>query len=245
MKRTLLVATSGLLYFVVSLLIMLPLRTYPIPNYLLLLFPVLLALFLFLFYKMSTAADEARAYIYSFFSAIVLWQVAGELASIRVPAGAILQLSSVDIKLTGSYIYVALGWLLLFILWKSKAIPGRFRFFSLIFLGIWTFELYMENYSANIPINLMPVIANIFLAISLLSSIWIIYKSRKDTSVLQQIVLGGILYLTVSIILMSAGQWKQPQSYYLKYEKSNLEYQLNQMQNELDYINDLREQEGY
>lgn len=226
MKRTILLALSGLGYFIISLLLMTPLRTKPVPNYLPVLFIVLTALLLFLFYKLCREQDEKKAYIFGFFSAIVLWQVIGELASIRVPAGIITQISALNIKELDSAIYLIFGWLMLAIIWKTKAVGERFCFFSTVFLGIWTFELYMENYSAYIPLKTMGLIANILLILSALSILWVLFASRRTTSELKQLFNGGILYLLLSILLMSAGSWRTPQVFYQKYEKANIEHQI-------------------
>jgi hypothetical protein len=226
LKRTILLALSGLGYFIISLLLMTPLRTKPVPNYLPVLFIVLTALLLFLFYKLCREQDEKKAYIFGFFSAIVLWQVIGELASIRVPAGIITQISALNIKELDSAIYLIFGWLMLAIIWKTKAVGERFCFFSTVFLGIWTFELYMENYSAYIPLKTMGLIANILLILSALSILWVLFASRRTTSELKQLFNGGILYLLLSILLMSAGSWRTPQVFYQKYEKANIEHQI-------------------
>ena len=241
MKKTVSLALSGLGYFALSLLLMLPVRIIPVSNYLLGLFIALSALLAFLFVKLSTEQDEKKAFVYAFFSAIVFWQVAGELASIRVPKGLVRQISSLDIKGSGCYIYIIIGWLFLFTLWKTKSISKRFSFFAMTFLGIWTFELYMENYSFIVPIEKMGVIANIFLVVSIILSLMVLYASFRSSSHLKQLVLGGVLYLLLSIVLMSAGQWRKPQSHYLKYEKDNIEYKIDQLNSELEHLKQLQE----
>jgi hypothetical protein len=176
-----------------------------------------------------------------------MWQVLGEIASIRVPEGIILQFSGVNIKLLGSYIYVAAFWILLHILWRTKAVANRFLFLMLIFLGIWTFELYMENYSLKIPIDMMPKIANAILVVFLVLTIVILYVARKAATVEKKTVMGGLLYITLSIIIMTLpgnGQWRKPQNFYVKYEKPTIENEIKALQEELLYLNKLQEQMG-
>lgn len=241
MKKTVILALSGLGYFVLSLLLMLPVRTIPVSNYLLVLFIVLSVLLAFLFFRLCSEQNEKKAFVYAFFSGIVLWQVAGELASIRVPNGLVRQISSLNIKESGCYIYIIIGWILLLILWKTQAVPKRFMFFAMTFLGIWTFELYMENYSYIVPLEKMGFVANIFLIVSIILSLVVLYFALHSSSDLKQLVLGGVLYLLLSILLMSAGQWRKPQSYYLKFEKDNIEYKIDKLNNELNYLNQLQE----
>jgi len=241
MKKTLLVAASGLLYFVFSLFLFMPLRMNPVPNYLLVILFSLIGLMIFLFLKMVQSSDE-KAYLYAFFTGILLWQVVGELFSIRVPQGLVLQLSTVNIKVWQSYPYLILGWFFLVIVWRTRLIPNKLNFCMAIFLGIWSFELYMENYSGVIPIRLMPIIANVFLCLSLLLSIWILYRASKTTSLITQIALGGALYLTLSVLIMSTKQWQKPQVHYLKYEKEYLQEMLIRTEKQLKYLESLTEQ---
>lgn len=241
MKKTVFLALSGLGYFVLSLLLMLPVRTIPVSNYLLVLFIVLSSLLAFLFVRLCTEQNEKKAFVYAFFSGIVLWQVAGELASIRVSNGLVKQISTLNIKESGCYIYIIIGWIFLFALWKTQAVPKRFMFFAMTFLGIWSFELYMENYSYIVPLEKMGFAANIFLIVSIILSIVVLYFALHSSSDIKQLVLGGVLYLLLSIILMSAGQWRKPQSYYLKFEKDNIEYKIDKLNSELEYLKQLQE----
>ena len=247
MLRAIATGVAGILYFVVSLLLFLPFRMRPIANYNLVMFPLLSAVVLALFYKVCTVTEENKAYQYAYACAIMMWQVLGEIASIRVPEGIILQFSGVNIKLLGSYIYVAAFWILLHILWRTKAVANRFLFLMLIFLGIWSFELYMENYSLRVPVDMMPKIANAILVVFLVLTIVILYVARKAATVEKKTVMGGLLYITLSIIIMTLpgnGQWRKPQDFYVKYEKPTIENEIKELQEELLYLNKLQEQMG-
>lgn len=241
MKKTIVLALAGLGYFILSLLFMLPLRSIPVSNYLPVLFIVLFALLSFLFVRLCHESNEGKAFVYAFFSGIVLWQVVGELASIRVPKGVIHQISTLNIKESGCHIYIIIGWALLFLLWKTRSVPKRFAFLAMTFVGIWTFELYMENYSFLVPLEKMPAAANIFLVLSIILSAIVLVVAFRTTSELKQLVLGGVLYLLLSVMLMSAGQWKKPQAYYLKYEKGNIEYKIDHLNKELNYLKKLQD----
>ena len=244
MLRTFATGGAGILYFVVSLLLFIPFRMKPIANYNLCMFPLLSAIALALFYKVCTVTEENKAYQYAYACAILMWQVLGEIASIRVPEGIILQFSGVNIKLLGSYIYVAAFWILLHILWRTKAVANRFLFLMLIFLSIWSFELYMDNYSSRIAVDAMPNIANIILVVFLVLTIAILYVARKAATIEKKTVMGGLLYITLSVVIMASGQWKKPQGFYVKYEKPAIENEIKNLQEELAYINKLQEQMG-
>jgi hypothetical protein len=57
-------------------------------------------------------------------------------------------------------------------------------------------------------------------------------------------VIGGILYLTLSIILMSSGQWKKPADFYLKYESTALVDDAKDVQEEIQYVEHLKTRMG-
>jgi len=69
MLRALLIALSGIIYFFISLPMMMPLRISPVANYNLFYMPFLALMFLFLLFKTCTVIKESRAYVYAFFAA--------------------------------------------------------------------------------------------------------------------------------------------------------------------------------
>ena len=242
MKRTLLIALSGIGYFIISLILFTPFRMKPIENYNLVALPLFMIAFLYLYYKACTVEQDSKSYLYGFFAGILMWQCIGEIPSLRVPSGAVLQFSDMNIKVLGGYFYVLVGWMLLYLTWKTNMLKSRTAFVFMIFLGIWSFEIYMDNYSSRVPPAMMGVIANIIMVIFLLISIGILYLAKKSTSIERRTVLGGILYLTLNIVLMSSSQWKQPQSFYIKYGAAEIESQIKDMQKELDHINQIKKQ---
>jgi hypothetical protein len=56
--------------------------------------------------------------------------------------------------------------------------------------------------------------------------------------------MGGLLYITLSVVIMASGQWRKPQDFYVKYEKPAIEAEIKNLQEELAYINKLQEQMG-
>ncbi|MBW2553290.1 MAG: hypothetical protein JRE20_04065 [Deltaproteobacteria bacterium] len=236
MLRAILIALSGLACFLISVLTMIPLRMNPVANYNLFYMPIMAIIFSFLFYRLCTEAKESKAYLYAFFAALVGWPLLGETAALPVPEGIIRQFSSVDIMQLGGYYYVVAGWIMLNILWRTKAIKNSVAVFLMTFLGIWTFELYMENYSSRVPLDMMPLIANIITVVTLILSIALLYTARKATTLEKKTVIGCLLYLTVAIILMGSGPWKKPQSFYLKYEGPNMKQELKELQEEIEYF---------
>jgi hypothetical protein len=217
----------------------------PIENYNLIALPIFAGAFFYLFYKACTVAQDTRGYLFGYFAGILMWQVVGEIPSIRVPSGAVLLFSDMNIKVLGGYFYVLTGWILLYMLWKLKMLNSRAAYVFVIFLGIWTFELYMDNYSSRVPLSMMGLIANIITVVFLIISIVILYRARKTTSIERKTILGGILYITLSIVLSASSQWKTPQSFYIKYGAAELEAQIGEMQRELDHINEIKKQMTY
>jgi hypothetical protein len=244
MIRALLIAFSGIIYFILSLLIFLPFRMKPIENYNLLALPLLAAVFFFLLYKACTEEKNSKSYLFAFFAGILMWQVVGEIPSIRVPSGAILQFSDLNIKVLGGYFYVLTGWVLLYFLWITKSIKHQAAFAFMIFMGIWTFEIYMDNYSSKVPLDMMPSIANVVMVIALIVSILILYLAKKAATIERKTVMGGLLYITLSIVIMASGQWKKPQSFYLKYEGTAIEHEIESLKAELEHINTIKKQTG-
>ena len=244
MKRALLIVLAGFAYFFVSVTLFIPLRMKPIPNYNLFFFSLMSAVFLFLFYKACTVSRESTGYLYALFAGNALWQVIGELASLRVTEGMILQFSDVNIKLVGGYLYVLAGWILLCIMWKTNVLRKRICFCFVIFLGIWSLELYLDNYSSSVPVELMPRIASSIGAVFIIASMVILFLAKKAASIEKQTVLGGLLYLSISIVLMAFTQWQKPQTFYLLHEKPVIEHEIKALQEELASLDKLRAQLG-
>jgi len=242
MLRAILIALAGLGCFVISVLTMMPLRMQPVENYNLFYLPIMAALFGFLFYRTCTEEKESKAYLYAFFAAVIGWPVIGETAALPVPEGVITQFSSLDIKTLGGYYYVATGWILLKILWRTQSIKNPVAVFLMTFLSIWTFELYMENYSSRVPIDMMPLIANIITAVAVIASLALLYAAKKAATLEKQTVMGCLLYLTVAIIMMSSGQWKTPQSFYLKYEGPHMKHELKELQEEIENFDKMKQE---
>jgi len=242
MKRTLLIALSGIGYFIISLILFMPFRMRPVENYNLVALPLFMIAFLYLFYKACTVEQDSKGYLFGYFAGILMWQCIGEIPSLRVPSGAVLQFSDMNIKVLGGYFYALVGWILLYLTWNVKMLKDRAAFVFMIFLGIWSFEVYMDNYSSRVPLAMMGVIANIIMVVFLLISIWILYLAKKSTSIERRTVLGGILYLTLYIVLMSSSQWQQSQSFYIKYGAGEIESQIQELQEELDHINQIKKQ---
>jgi len=244
MKRAVLLSLSGFGYLFFALMLFVPLRMVPIANFNLFLMPLFAAGFLLLFYKASTEPVETKAYTCAYFAGMMLWQVLGELASLRVGAGLIQQFSDVNIKTVGGYFYILTGWAILFILWKSKALKNAVCFCFMIFLGIWSAELYLDNFTANVPLKLMPTIANILGIFGAAFSLWILFLAKKTTSINRQMALGGVLYLALSVVFMAGTLWRKPLTFYLKHEGVVIEHEIKELQAELIYMAELKDQIG-
>ena len=241
--RTLLIALAGQFFFLVSLISMIPLRMAenPVEDYNLFYMPILAMIFLVLFYRTCVEKDEARGILYGYFAALVAWPCLGEIASLPVEKGIVTQFCSVDIKLLGAYYYVAACWMLLPIMWRTKAVKSSVLTFFLIFLGIWSFELYMENYSQRVPVDMMPMVANCVTIVALIASIIILVTSWRSTSTVKKTLMGTLLYLTFSLVLMGSGPWKKPSTFYVKYEASHIDHELEEVLEEKEYLEYLKQ----
>lgn len=240
MLRALAIAVSGIVYFILSLLIFLPFRMKPVENYNLFALPILAAIFLGLVYKVCTVEKESKGYLYAFYAGILMWQVIGEIPFIKVPAGHILQFSDMNIKMLGGYYYTLAGWILLHILWRSGAIKKQLAFMFVIFLGIWSFELYMDNYSFRVPMQVMPMVSNVIMLFAVIVSIILLVLARKAATIEKKTVIGGVLYISISLIMMASGQWKKPQDFYIKYESTGIENEIKELQEERQYIEEIK-----
>jgi hypothetical protein len=235
--RTLLIALAGQLFFIVSVITMIPLRMAknPVENYNLFYLPLLAILFLVLFYRTCVEKKESRGYIYGYFAALVSWPLIGEVASMPVDKGVITQFTSMNIKLLGGYFYVLTGWALLKILWRTKALKNSVCVFMMTFLSIWSFELYMDNYSSRVPLEMMPVIASWVTIVSSIVAIVLLIIAWRSTSIEKKTFLGCILYIFIALMMMG-GQWKKPQTFYLKYEAKHIGHEIEELKEEQKYM---------
>ncbi len=103
--------------------------------------------------------QEAKGYLYGFFAALFAWPLIGEVANIPVDKGIITQFSDFNIKGLGAYFYVLAGWALLHIMWRTGALKKSVCVFFMTFLSIWSFELYMDNYSSMSMRQVYPLSA--------------------------------------------------------------------------------------
>ena len=92
---------------------------------------------------------------------------------------------------------------------------------------------------------MMGSIANVIMVVFLIASIIVLYLAKKAKTIERKTVLGGVLYLTLNLVLMSSGQWKQPQSFYMKYGPEEMQHQIREMQKELDHMNWIKQQMIY
>jgi len=171
-------------------------------------------------------------------------QLLGEVATIPVPVGYIKQFSSFNFKVLGAYSPVIAGWVILLILWRTRAIKNSVAVFAMTFLELWTFELYMENYSLKLPLEMMPTVANIILAVFLLLTIVLFYIAKKANTNEKKTVMGCLLYITITVVIMASGPWKKPQTFYLKYEPPHITHEIEELQEELAYLNKLKNELG-
>lgn len=242
MLRAIIIAIAGQAAFIVSAIAMSPLRIWekPVVNYNLFYMPIVAVIFFFLFYRCCTVEKESKAYLYGFFSALAAWPLLGEISSLPVEQGVITQFSDVEIKTLGGYYFVVAGWLILKILWLTGTLKRPVCVFLFTFLSIWSFELYMDNYSSKVPIELMPVIGNYVAAVAGLVAVILLIIARKTASLEKKTMMGCMLYITLALIIMGLQQWRQPSTFYVTYEAAHINKEIAELQEERDYLDFLK-----
>jgi hypothetical protein len=144
-----------------------------------------------------------------------------------------------NIKLLGGYFYVLGAWAGLYILWRTRAVKNSVAVFLLTFLGIWSFELYMDNYSSRIAVETMPMIGKAIGSAAAVFSIVLAIIAKKTPGKEKQTVMGCLLYIMVSLILMGFGPWQAPQKFYVKYEARHITSEIAELQEEQKRIEEL------
>jgi hypothetical protein len=243
MLRAIIVALSGLLYFAISLPLMMPLRMWenPVANYNLFYGLFLLIMFGAFFYMCATAEKLSKGYLYGFFAAIVAWQIFGELASIPVDKGLVTQFSGVNIKLIGGYFYLIGLLVILKILWRTEAIKPSVAVSGLTFCLIWGFELYMDNYSILVDVQDMPRNATIFGVAGVVITVVCLLVAWKATKPETKTLMGIFMYISLTLIMLGFSQWKKPQTFYVKYEAKAIELELKELEEEKKHIEELKQ----
>lgn len=242
MWRTIWIALAGQGVFIFSVITMSPLRMWeePVVNYNLFYLPLLMIFMAYLFYRCCTEENESKGYLYGFFAALLAWPVIGEMSSLPVEKGLVTQISDIDIKGIGGLYFVVLGWLGLKVLWLTKALKRSVCVFFMTFLAIWSFELYMDNYSSNIPIDTMPVIAKYVANIALVGMILLLVLAKRTTSLETKTVLGCMMYIFFALFLMGSDQWKTPSKFYVTYEAAHINHEITGLQEEKFHLEKLK-----
>jgi len=232
--RTIWIALAGQGVFIFSVITMSPLRMWekPVVNYNLFYLPILTILLGYFFYRCCTEQNESKSYLYGFFAALFAWPVIGEMSSLPVEKGLVTQFSDIDIKAIGGWYFVVFGWLGLKILWLTGALKRSVCVFLMTFLAIWSFELYMDNYSSGVAVEMMPKIAGYVAGISAVVMILLLVISYRTTSLETKTVLGCMLYIFFALFLMGSDQWKKPSKFYVTYEAAHIDEEITGLQEE-------------
>ena len=80
------------------------------------------------------------------------------------------------------------------------------------------------------PLRKMAPMANLILWASLLATFLILLAAYKTDSIERKTILGCIFYIVFALILMSSSQWKEPQTFYVKYEASHIDHEIEALQ---------------
>lgn len=201
--KSFLFALSLFLYFLIADILFVPLAM--VPNYNLFLLLIFLLCFFILTYKAVAAESQVRRLIYGSFGGLLLWSLIGELCpSLKAhPASLLSPISTVDIKHPSTLVYLVLLFVTLTISYVKGGLKDGLAMLIMVFGTTWGFELYMENYSTRLPVEIMPDIAYI------LGGIWgtilllSIYMALRSTTLSGKTFWGYWIYFAVVTTLTS------------------------------------------
>jgi hypothetical protein len=80
------------------------------------------------------------------------------------------------------------------------------------------------------PLKQMGPMANLILWASLLATFFILLAARRTDSLERKTLLGCVFYIVLALIIMSSSQWKEPQTFYVKYEASHIDHEIEALQ---------------
>lgn len=203
MIKSVLFVFSLFFYFLVTSLLFIPLRR--IPNYNLFLLLLFLIFFFIIIYKAITAASPVKRLISGAFCGLILWSIIGELCpSLRVHQASILNpICTVDIKQPSAAIYVVIFFISLAISYLTGGIKDGLAMMLMVFGSTWSFELYMQNYSIHLPLEVLPKIAYTLGGISSIIFILAIVMTIRITSSAGKIFWGYWIYFGLVTTLTS------------------------------------------
>ncbi len=78
------------------------------------------------------------------------------------------------------------------------------------------------------PLQKMAGMSTMVLMGSLIATYMILRAAKKTESLERKTILGCIFYIVFALILMS-GQWKEPQTFYVKYEAAHLGHEIEEL----------------
>ena len=89
---------------------------------------------------------------------------------------------------------------------------------------------------------MMPTVANIVTVVFAVVSAVLIYIAKKAKTPEKQTVIGCLLYITIALVIMGSGQWKKPQSFYIRYHGPHMEIELKELKEEITYYKNLKQE---
>jgi hypothetical protein len=119
------------------------------------------------------------------------------------PASLLNPICTVDIKHPSAAIYLALLLMSLSIAYITGAIKDGLAMMLAVFGSTWSFELYMQNYSARVPQEALPAIAYTLGGISLVILFLAFFMTVKSTSPAGKIFWGYWIYYGLITTLTS------------------------------------------
>jgi len=141
---------------------------------------------------------------------------------VPVPRGYILQYANLDLKILGGSFFEIVAQLMLLVLWRTKTLTNAVAVCLVTFLSFWSFEIYMHNYSSGVSLEMMPKVANSVLVVLILVSIILLVIARGAATAEKKTVMGVLLYITLSLIMMSAGQGRKPMNFYMTHKVKHI-----------------------
>jgi len=120
----------------------------------------------------------------------------------------------------------------------KKRIKALLGILICIMLALVTLINYRDVLGFPEPLQKMAGISTMVLIGSLIASYLILRTAKKTESMGTKTILGCILYIVFALILMS-GQWKEPQTFYVKYEAAQIGSEIEELKQDQAHLENL------
>ncbi len=180
---------------IVQSLFFAPLRR--LPGYNIILLAVLAVVSILFVFKTLRSATKGKVIVWGAFTGLLLWTLAGQLiphygtpfTSAFPRPFSMFELASFDAV---PYLFFFIAILVLG--YSAKAISDGLAMIGMVFGSTWAIEMYFRSYSKTVPIEMMPVIANILAALFIIIFIGAVCGIKNTATKERKLFYGYWLY---------------------------------------------------